>query len=133
MLIDTHILIWVLEKKYGEKLPQVVCNPQQLGQVFLNLLVNASQAIPDHGTITVKTYSESGWIKVAVSDTGAGIPEEIKNKIFEPFFTTKDASKGTGLGLSICADIVKNHGGTISAESQAGRGTTFTVALPLAS
>ena len=118
-----------LKKVYGD-LPKINCNPQALGQVFLNLLVNASQAITGHGVITVKTYLQGAFVQVEISDTGGGIPEEIRDKIFDPFFTTKDSNQGTGLGLGICADIIKKHSGTIGVESEVGRGTTFIVSLP---
>jgi signal transduction histidine kinase len=118
-----------VKKEYG-LLPDVKCNPGQLTQVFMNLLVNAAHAIEKHGTITVRSANEDGFIRVDVSDTGCGIPEAIREKIFEPFFTTKDVGKGTGLGLSISYDIVKKHGGEITVESEPGQGTLFRVRLP---
>jgi len=118
-----------LKKAYGT-LPKISCNPQQLGQVFLNLLVNATQAIEGRGMITVKTSLEDGRVLTQISDTGSGIPEDIRKRIFEPFFTTKDAETGTGLGLSVSADIVRKHGGTMEVESEVGRGTTFLISLP---
>lgn len=119
-----------LKKEYAP-LPPVRCNAQQMSQVFLNLIVNASQAM-DRGTITLRTRAEDGFVAAEVTDTGSGIPPEILAKIFEPFFTTKDAEKGTGLGLSITSDIVKRHNGKIDVKSQVGLGTTFTIRLPLA-
>ncbi len=116
--------------EYGE-LPLVLCYPQQLNQVFMNLLVNAAQAIEDRGEITVKTWAEGGYVFVSISDTGCGIPEEIQERIFEPFYTTKEVGKGTGLGLSITYDIVKKHGGELTVESKPGEGSTFTVKLPV--
>jgi signal transduction histidine kinase len=110
--------------------PPVPCNAQQLGQVFLNLLVNAAQAIPAQGTIRVATSVRAGRAVVEIEDTGSGIPPEVKERIFEPFFTTKNAAEGTGLGLSISAEIVKQHGGTLAVESRPGL-TTFTLSLPL--
>lgn len=118
-----------LVKKYGE-IPEILCNAQQLGQVFMNLLVNAAQAIPTRGTITVETRAEKGNIVVRISDTGQGIPPEIMQKIFEPFFTTKEPGKGTGLGLSITRDIIEKHKGTIQVESTVGKGTAFTMRFP---
>jgi signal transduction histidine kinase len=112
-------------------IPEVLCHPQQLSQVFINLLTNASHAIEGHGTITVRTWSDDGFVCASVSDTGKGIPEEIRSRIFEPFFTTKDVGKGTGLGLSICYDILLKHGGEIRVESEIGQGTTFVVSLPV--
>ncbi|QOX78958.1 PAS domain S-box protein [Trichlorobacter lovleyi] len=117
-------------KQYGD-LPMVTCRPQQLNQVFMNLLVNAAHAIEGHGTITVRTWQEGEVICVAITDTGKGIAPEHLNRIFEPFFTTKDVGKGTGLGLSICYDIIHKHGGEILVESAVGAGTTFTVRLPV--
>ncbi len=121
-----------LKREYGQ-IPMVTCNSQQLSQVFLNLLVNASQAIPDAGTITISTGLRGEWVVVKISDTGCGIPDDVKEKMFQPFFTTKGAEEGTGLGLSITRDIVKKHGGDILVESQVGKGTTFTVQLPIES
>ncbi|SKA09330.1 His Kinase A (phospho-acceptor) domain-containing protein [Trichlorobacter thiogenes] len=122
--------ISTLERQFGE-IPEVVCNPQQLNQVFLNLLVNAAQAMEQQGIITVKTWTEPGWVCVSVADTGKGMPKEVQNRIFEPFFTTKPAGKGTGLGLSISVDIIRKHHGEITVDSEAGKGTTFTVRLPV--
>jgi two-component system, NtrC family, sensor kinase len=119
----------ILKKEYAT-LPPVPCNPQQMSQVFLNLIVNASQAM-DRGTITLRTCMNDGFAQVEISDTGSGIPPEILNKIFEPFFTTKDDDKGTGLGLSITHDIVERHKGTIDVQSKVGEGTTFKIRLPL--
>lgn len=122
--------IATLNKEYGQ-LPSIRCYPQQLNQVFLNLLVNAAQAMEIQGNIIVRTWGDSDNVFVSVSDTGNGIPEEIRQRIFEPFFTTKEVGKGTGLGLSISADIVRKHGGDIEVASKAGEGTEFTVRLPV--
>ena len=119
----------VLKKEYGELAP-ISCYPQQLNQVFMNLLVNAAHAIESQGEIGIRTWQEADAVFIAISDTGSGIPDEIRNRIFEPFFTTKEIGKGTGLGLSISYDIVKKHGGNIWVESAPGRGTTFTIKLP---
>jgi len=118
-----------LTKEYA-KLPPVRCNAQELGQVFINLLTNAAQAITDRGQIKIKTYTTSTHACIAISDTGCGIPLENLDKLFTPFFTTKKAGVGTGLGLSISYDIIKKHGGDILVNSQAGQGATFTVLLP---
>ncbi|HHL39230.1 MAG TPA: HAMP domain-containing protein [Deltaproteobacteria bacterium] len=115
-----------------EPLP-MECNPQQLGQVFLNIILNAVQAIPERGRITVRCRAEQGRIVVEISDDGQGIPAEIRDKIFEPFFTTKPVGQGTGLGLAIAYGIVKDHRGTIEVESEAGRGTTFRITFPAGS
>ena len=120
-----------LKREYGE-LPLIVCYPQQLNQVFMNLLMNAAQAIADHGEITVRTWPEGGAVHVAVTDTGCGIPAENLPRLFEPFFTTKEVGKGTGLGLSIAYDIVtKQHHGELSVTSEVGKGTTFLVTIPI--
>ncbi|NOZ24679.1 MAG: PAS domain S-box protein [Nitrospirae bacterium] len=120
----------VLKKEFGE-LPLTKCYPQQLNQVFMNLLVNAAHAIEKQGEITINTRHEDDSIFVAISDTGVGIPEENLSRIFDPFFTTKEIGKGTGLGLSITYDIVKKHNGDISVHSEPGKGTTFTVRIPV--
>ena len=119
-------------KDYGE-LPEVECLPSQLNQVFLNLLVNAAQAIPEdgQGTITVRTSADSENVRIEVCDSGCGIaPENIK-KIFDPFFTTKPIGTGTGLGLSLSYGIIKRHHGRIEVGSEVGRGTTFRITLPI--
>lgn len=116
-----------LKKDYSE-VPPVVCNPQKIGQVFVNLLTNAVQAIKEKGFITVKTYAQDGYACVDVSDTGSGIDPQNMTRLFDPFFTTKPV--GRGLGLSISYDIVRRHGGTIKCHSRADEGTTFTVMLP---
>jgi len=118
-----------LVRDYGE-LPAIKCHPQQLNQVFLNMLVNAAHAIETRGEITVSSRREGDLVAVAISDTGGGIPEEIRSRIFEPFFTTKAVGKGTGLGLSISYDIIEKHGGSIEVESSPA-GTTFTIRLPI--
>jgi len=119
-----------LRKEYGQ-VPVVKCNPQQIGQVILNLLLNAVQALEGQGVITVRTFPRNGGVCLQVSDTGKGIPPKLLDKIFEPFFTTKEIGKGTGLGLSISSDIVQKHKGKIEVASQEHQGTTFTVWLPL--
>ena len=119
-----------LKREFGD-LPPVMCYPQQLNQVIMNLLVNAGHAIETQGVITVRTWQAEGDACIAVSDTGSGIAEEHRAHIFEPFFTTKEVGKGTGLGLSISFNIVKKHGGELTVESEPGKGTTFTVTLPI--
>jgi two-component system NtrC family sensor kinase len=124
--------IATLTRDYGE-IPYIKCFPQQLNQVFLNLLLNASHAlVSTQGSITIRTWSEDEQVCVSVTDSGCGIPAENLQRIFEPFFTTKEVGKGTGLGLSISYDIVRKHGGNIAVESEVGRGSTFTVTLPIA-
>jgi two-component system, NtrC family, sensor kinase len=119
-----------LIKEYGN-IPQTKCRPGQLNQVFMNFLVNAAQAIEKHGEIRVRTWQEDARINIAISDTGCGIPEDIRRRIFEPFFTTKEVGKGTGLGLSIAYDIIKKHNGEITVDSAVGKGTTFTIRIPV--
>jgi signal transduction histidine kinase len=113
------------------KLPPVTCNPQQINQVFLNLLKNAAQSIELPGAITLRSWCSADSVYVSVTDTGRGIPQENRSRIFEPFFTTKEVGKGTGLGLSISYDIIAKHGGEITVQSQVGIGSTFTVRLPV--
>jgi len=117
-------------KEYG-KLPLVKCYPQQLNQVFMNLFVNAAQAIEENGEIVISTAALDGHVEIKVSDTGTGIPEENISKLFDPFFTTKDVGKGTGLGLNVAYNIIKKHNGNINVESRVGKGTTFTVQIPV--
>ncbi len=124
-----------VETDFGD-IPPVRCYPQQINQVFLNLLVNAAQAMEDKGTIRVSTrYVEEDGVPqviVEISDTGKGIPPEVLPRIFDPFFTTKEVGDGTGLGLNIAYKIVKKHGGRIDVKSEVGKGTTFTIRLPIA-
>ncbi|MDR7869013.1 MAG: ATP-binding protein [Sporomusaceae bacterium] len=117
-------------KDLGE-LPLTSCNPGQLNQVFMNLLINAAQAIESFGEIHIKTWATDDKIFISVADSGRGISAANINRIFEPFFTTKEVGKGSGLGLSVSYDIIRNHGGEIGVESEEGKGTTFTVVLPI--
>jgi two-component system NtrC family sensor kinase len=112
-------------------LPSVQADPLQIRQVFLNLMKNAAEAMPEGGQLTLRTKvgPADGWVTVEVEDNGVGIPEENMKKLFTPFFTTKPIGKGTGLGLAIIYGIVKMHRGQINVQSQIGRGTTFTVTL----
>lgn len=119
-----------IRKEYGV-IPEIFCYPQQLNQVFMNLLLNASQAIEQWGEITITTWADTANLFVAIKDTGCGIPPESLERLFEPFFTTKGAGVGTGLGLSIVHDIIKRHHGEIAVVSEPCRGTVFTVKLPL--
>ena len=121
----------VVRKEY-ESREEVFCHPGQLSQVFLNLLVNAGHAIVSEtmGEIVLRSWHDELFVYASVSDTGGGIPEELRERIFDPFFTTKGVGKGTGLGLSISSDIMKKHGGELFLESIVGSGTTFTVKLP---
>ena len=120
-----------LSMKLGDGLPDVYADPAQIGQVVLNILLNAIHAITPPGRIEVITRANESNIEITFSDTGKGISEEHIRKIFDPFFTTKDASKGTGLGLAVSYGIIKKHGGDIEVTSTEGQGTTFTVRLPI--
>ncbi len=104
---------------------------ERIGEVIVNLLNNAYDAIEGRGHVTVRVSADEEWAHIRVSDTGTGIPPEVEVHLFEPFFTTKPEGKGTGLGLAICHGIVQSHGGTISVDSEVGRGTTFDVKLPI--
>lgn len=119
----------VVHEEFGD-LPQLECYPGQLNQVFMNLLVNAAQAIEGEGEIWITTNTENDAIIVKVRDTGGGMPEGVAEHIFDPFFTTKPAGQGTGLGLSISYSIIKKHGGEIEVQSEQGVGTEFTITLP---
>lgn len=112
-------------------LPKVECHPSQINQVFMNLLVNASQAMSEHGRITLRSGCSEEQVWVSVTDDGKGIPEDMLARIFDPFFTTKPVGQGTGLGLSVSYGIIDKHGGRIDAKSQLGAGSTFTVWLPI--
>ena len=113
-------------------LPRVQGNPRDLQQVFLNLFLNAIQAMPDGGQLTVRGKVQDGSVEVEVSDTGVGIPDEHVGSVFDPFFTTKEVGAGTGLGLFVSFGLIEKHNGNISLHSTPGEGTTFTVRLPTA-
>jgi signal transduction histidine kinase len=120
-----------LVKRYGE-LPQIHCIPSQLNQVFMNLVVNAAQAIEGSGEITVTTARVGGdSVRVSIADTGKGISPEGLRRLFEPFYTTKPVGEGTGLGLTLSREIVQRHRGQIEVSSELGKGTVFTVTLPI--
>ena len=116
-----------------EQLPMVILDPSQIERVFLNLIINAADAMNGNGQLTLSTKlnHEKTFIEISVQDTGHGITEENMEKIFDPFFTTKETGHGVGLGLAISYGIIKDHNGNISVESEAGKGTTFTVSFPL--
>ncbi len=119
-----------LVREYG-KLPLVDCYAGQLNQVWTNLLVNAAQAITGEGEVRISSRVEGEMVVISIGDTGSGIDPDNLNRIFEPFFTTKPVGEGTGLGLSISYGIIEKHGGSITVESAAGVGTTFSVAIPI--
>jgi len=114
-----------------EDLGKVYASKNQLRQVFLNLIANARDAMPEGGTLAVRTRAEGDTIRIEITDTGIGIREENTSKIFDAFFTTKDSVKDVGLGLSVCYGFIKDHGGDITVESEEGAGTTFTIVLPV--
>ena len=112
------------------KIPPIECLPQQLNQVFMNLLGNAAQSIDDRGTITVRTRPATDGISIEITDTGHGIPPEQLSRIFDPFFTTKPIGEGTGLGLSLVKSFIELHGGRVELESEPGVGTKVMCTLP---
>jgi signal transduction histidine kinase len=114
-------------------LPLVECAPSQIDQVFLNLIVNAAQAMPEGkmGLIDIRTDGNDKLVWIEVKDNGPGIPPDVLKKIFDPFFTTKDPGTGTGLGLSVSQNIIQQHGGTLTVDSTVGVGTTFKITLPI--
>ncbi|MCK4742074.1 MAG: cache domain-containing protein [Anaerolineales bacterium] len=120
---------------FEEDLPMIIVDPSQMQQVFLNMIINATEAMEEGGDLTLDTRSNSteNSIEISITDTGHGIPEEHFDKLFDPFFTTKEVGHGTGLGLAISYGIVKEHQGTINVESTLGRGTTFIIRLPIRS
>ncbi|MBW1980779.1 MAG: PAS domain S-box protein [Deltaproteobacteria bacterium] len=123
----------VIETHYSAGLPTINADGEKLKQVFMNLFMNARQAIEHHGTIRIHTGSSASrhWITISVADTGVGIPAPIVDKIFDPFFTTKPTGQGTGLGLSVSYGIIKDHQGEITVESTPGEGSIFTIRLPV--
>ncbi len=120
-----------IKMSFAESLPQINASKDQLRQVFLNLVANARDAMPDGGTLSVSTEADKENVKIEISDTGIGIKEEHIKKIFDSFFTTKDTVKGVGLGLSVCYGFIKDHGGDIKVKSNVGEGTTFSIAFPV--
>ncbi len=136
--IETTLSVAANELKYKttvhkelNEVPMIMGIPQQLNQVFLNILINAAQAMETTGEIRIKTWHEGDTVMIAFSDTGCGIDPDHISRIFDPFFTTKEVGKGTGLGMNIAYNIIQQHGGDICVESEKGRGTTFTVTLPV--
>lgn len=114
-----------------QTIPKINCDPGQISQVIMNLLTNSIQAITENGEIKIETRLEKNNVEILIADNGCGIPEENLNRIFDPFFTTKKPGEGTGLGLSISYGIIKRHNGSIDVKSQVGKGTTFTIKLPI--
>jgi two-component system, NtrC family, sensor kinase len=135
--LDTTLnIVWnelkykaTVHKAYAADLPRIKCYPQQLNQVFMNILVNAAQAIEKQGEIRIVTRESGGFVEIIISDTGQGIPEANLSRIFDPFFTSKEVGKGTGLGLNVAYNIIKKHQGNIDVQSEVGKGTTFSVRI----
>jgi PAS domain S-box-containing protein len=119
-----------VELMFDEDCPPALADPDQMSQVFINLVMNAVHAMPDGGTLRIGLASEKQMVKLTVADTGHGIPRDVIEKVFEPFFTTKEFGQGTGLGLTVVKGIIEEHLGSIAAESEEGKGTTFTILLP---
>ena len=120
-----------IEKKIKPKIPRIMIDKGQIQQVFINILLNAIEAMPHGGTLSISSGIEGQMVTVGFTDTGAGIPEENMRKIFDPFFTTKKQGRGTGLGLSVSYGIIERHRGRLEVKSQVGKGTTFTIKLPI--
>ncbi len=136
-LDETLMLVWnglkykaAVVKEYG-KIPLVKCNVGEIKQVFVNLLINAADAILYKGEIKIRTFVEKKNIVIEISDSGIGIPSEIQKKIFDPFYTTKPIGKGTGLGLWICMTIIQKHSAKLSVTSEPGKGTSFFIRMPI--
>ena len=134
--IETVLVLYQNQLKHGVELikeyqdiPDLACYPDELNQVWTNLIYNALQAMEYNGMLKIKTGLKDDLISVSFTDSGKGIPPEIRQRIFDPFFTTKAPGEGCGLGLDICKRIIDKHGGTIEFESEPGK-TTFTVTLP---
>jgi two-component system NtrC family sensor kinase len=121
------------EKAYQADMPPINADPDQLQQVFLNLFLNAFDAMHEGGRLSITTHATDGFVVVEISDTGQGIGEADAKRIFDPFFTTKPTGKGTGLGLAVCYGVVTAHGGTVELTNTGRNGSTFTVKLPLES
>lgn len=117
-------------RDYGD-LPEIECVLSQLNQVFLNILVNAAQAIEERGEIRITTKTHNDTVVIVIGDSGCGMPPDVQKRIFDPFFTTKPIGSGTGLGLSLSFGIITKHHGKINVDSTPGKGTTFTIALPV--
>ncbi|HMB32060.1 MAG TPA: ATP-binding protein [Desulfohalobiaceae bacterium] len=121
-----------ITQEFDTNLPYVTCDLQQMSNVFMNIILNAADAMNGQGELTLKTYHiDEEYVGVIVSDTGSGIPEDVLTHIFDPFFTTKEEGKGTGLGLSVAYRIVSNHGGKITVQNNEDRGATFHIKLPI--
>ena len=135
LMIEHQLRTWsniYVTSQLADDLPTLHCERNSISQVLINLLTNARDAMPRGGEITIRTHydTQRSHLVLEVTDSGPGIPEEIRTKIFDPFFTTKPVGEGTGLGLSIVQGIAHAHGGEVRADSEPGQGATFTVSLP---
>ncbi|HEY9600817.1 MAG TPA: ATP-binding protein, partial [Allocoleopsis sp.] len=135
--IETVLTLYQNQLKHGvdvirnyAELPLILCYPDELNQVWLNLFHNALQAMDERGSLKIDVIQQEQQVKISITDSGRGIPEEIKTKIFEPFFTTKSRGEGSGLGLHMVKKILEKHHGTIEVESVPGK-TMFTIVLPI--
>jgi len=134
LALTTHLFATkriLLETGFGQGLPTIMVDRHMIEQVLMNLVLNAVQAMTDGGTLTIRTSVAEGVCLIEVRDTGSGIPPAILPRIFDPFFTTNREGEGTGLGLSVSLGIVERHGGRILVDSEVGKGTTFTLCLPV--
>ena len=118
-------------KNLDTDIPDIMLDINQIQQVFVNIFLNAIEAMNDGGTFVISTERDKDYVNITFQDSGQGIPEEIIGKIFDPFFTTKSKKKGTGLGLSVSYGIIQKHNGTIEVKSKINEGTTFLIKLPL--
>jgi signal transduction histidine kinase len=134
LVLTTHLFApkrIVLETAFSQGLPNVMVDRHMIEQVLMNLVLNAVQAMTDGGMLTIRTSVVEGVCLIEVCDTGSGIPPAVLPRIFDPFFTTNREGEGTGLGLSVSLGIVERHGGKILVDSEVGKGTTFTLCLPV--
>lgn len=118
-----------IKKEFFQDLPTIFADATQLKQVFLNIILNAAQAMEGKGELAITTWQDKNDIKIKIRDTGPGVPPEQVGKLFNPFFTTKE--KGTGLGLAISYGVIERHSGKIDVETELGKGSTFTISLPI--
>ncbi len=133
LLITKNMLKYGIEvERDFQEVPEILCAPSRVNQVFINLITNASQAMDGQGQLSISTRADGdGWVHVAVQDTGCGIPQENLEKVLDPFFTTKPVGQGTGLGLSIVRQIMDEHHGKLNIDSEVGVGTTITLSFPV--
>jgi len=127
-LARQHILVELI---FDDEVPPVHADADQMSQVVINLVMNATHAMPDGGTLHIGLSADNDTVILKVMDSGYGIPPDTISRIFDPFFTTKDFGKGTGLGLTVVKGIVDEHGGSIAVESKEGKGATFTMHMPV--